>query len=77
MTIGEKIKFALEMRGMSQKELANKTRLTEVTISRYVNDLRIPKASHIKTLCRALCVSADWLLGVKEEDEQQTESKEI
>ena len=77
MTIGEKIKFALEMRGMSQKELANKARLTEVTISRYINDLRTPKASHIKTLCRALYVSADWLLGVKEENEQQTESKEI
>lgn len=66
MTIGNRITIALEMRGMTQKELANKTRLTEVTISRYVNNQRMPKASHIVTLCKALCVSADWLLGVKD-----------
>lgn len=64
MNIGERIAHALEMRGMTQKELANKTRLTEVTISRYINNQRVPKATHVKTLCKALCVSADWLLDV-------------
>lgn len=67
MNVGERIAHALEMRGMTQKELANKTRLTEVTISRYINNQRVPKATHVKTLCKALCVSADWLLGVKED----------
>lgn len=67
MNIGERITHALEKRGMTQKELANKTRLTEVTISRYINNHRVPKATHIITLCKALCVSADWLLGVKED----------
>ena len=64
--LGERIKLYRVNYGMTQKELANKTRLTEVTISRYVNNQRMPKASHIKTLCKVLCVSADWLLGVKE-----------
>ena len=64
MTIGERIAHALEMRGMTQRELANKTRLTEVTISRYINNHRVPKVTHIITLCKALCVSADWLLDV-------------
>lgn len=67
--IGERIAHALEMRGMTQKELADKTRLTEVSISRYINNQRIPKATHIKTICKALNVSADWLLGVKEHEE--------
>lgn len=66
MTIGEKIKLALEMRGMSQRELADKTRLTEVTISRYVADSRKPNAKTIKAICRALHISADWLLDIKE-----------
>lgn len=70
MTIGNKIRLALEMRGMSQKELANKTRMTEISISRYVNDVRTPNAKAIKTLCKALYVSADWLLGVKEDDNE-------
>lgn len=66
MTIGNRITIALEMRGMNQKELANKARMTEVTISRYVNNVRTPNAKSIKTLCKILCVSADWLLGVKD-----------
>lgn len=67
MTIGNRITLALEMRGISQKELANKTRMTEQTISRYVHDVRTPNAKVIKILYKALCVSADWLLGVKED----------
>lgn len=67
MTIGNRITLALEIRGLSQKELANKTRMTEQTISGYVHDVRTPNAKAIKTLCKALCVSADWLLGVKED----------
>lgn len=66
MSIGNRITIALEMRGMNQKELANKARMTEVTISRYVNNERTPNAKAIKTLCKTLCVSADWLLGVKD-----------
>ena len=33
MTIGDRIAFALEMRGLSQKELANKTHMREEQIS--------------------------------------------
>lgn len=69
MSIGENLKHAIEMRGMTQKELANKTRMTEVTISRYINNQRMPKATHIKTLCKVLCISADWLLDIKEQNE--------
>ncbi|MBR4377299.1 MAG: helix-turn-helix transcriptional regulator [Bacilli bacterium] len=65
MTVGNRITLALKMRGISQKELANKTRMTEQTISRYVHDVRTPNAKAIKILCKALCVSADWLLGVE------------
>lgn len=67
-TIGERMTHALKMRGMTQRELANKTRLTEATVSRYVSNQRTPTGKHIKTLCKALGVSADWLLGVNEEN---------
>ena len=68
MTLGNRITLALEMKGMSQKELANKTRLTEITISRYVNDIRTPNAKSLKSICRALGVSSDWILDVKGEE---------
>ena len=53
---------------MKQRELAEKTELEEVTISRYVNNLRTPSAGSIVAICRALGVSADWLLGMMEDE---------
>lgn len=63
-TMGDRIKLALEMRNMKQKELAKRVGMTEVTISRYVTGDREPKADAIIAICNALCVSADWLLGM-------------
>lgn len=42
-TMGDRIKLALEMRNMKQKELAKRVGMTEVTISRYVTGDREPK----------------------------------
>ena len=70
MKIGEKLKTALASRGMTQVDLAKKTNLTEVSISRYLADTRIPKADTIKVLCKALNITADWLLEIGLEDIQ-------
>lgn len=67
MTIGVRLTHALEMRGMTQSELAEKTGITEVSISRYINDLRTPRVSQVIALCKELNISADWLLGLKGE----------
>lgn len=63
-TIGDRIKFSLNIRGMQQKELAKKLNVTEVTISRYVNNERIPRADTIIEMCIIFGVSADWMLGM-------------
>lgn len=70
-TMGDRIKLALEMRNMKQKELAKRVGMTEVTISRYVTGDREPKADAIIAICNALCVSADWLLGMTRKEAQQ------
>lgn len=67
-TMGDRIKIALEMRNMKQKELAKRVGMTEVTISRYVTGDREPKADAIIAICNALCVSADWLLGMTQKE---------
>lgn len=67
-TIGDRIRYCLDLRHMKQRELAEKTELEEVTISRYVNNLRTPSAGSIVAICRALGVSADWLLGMMEDE---------
>ena len=53
---------------MTQSELSKKTGITEVTISRYANGQRVPKATEIVKIAQALNVSCDYLLGYDEKD---------
>lgn len=67
MTIGEKIKHVLEIKGLTQKDLAQKSHLTNATICRYINDSRMPNAENLKILCETLDISADWLLEIRKD----------
>lgn len=67
ITLGKRIKQAMESKHMTQKELAEKAYITQVTISRYINDLRTPDAMTLKTICKALDVSPEWVLGISDE----------
>lgn len=66
MRIGDKIKVLLDRRGMTQRELAKRIGITEVSMSRYVCNARIPKGPLIAAMAKALGVSADELLGLAE-----------
>ena len=63
-TIGDRLKYSLVIRNMKQREFAKKIGVTEVTISRYINNERQPNADMIILICRALGISSDWLLGM-------------
>ena len=67
MTIafGKKLKMALNLSGMTQRELADKANMTEAAVSRYISGTRQPNFDQLKKLCRVLNVSADWLLDVR------------
>lgn len=62
MTIGQRIKKVLDNQGMTQKELAEKSGITEVAISRYVHDKRIPQTLVLIDICDTLHVSSDYKL---------------
>lgn len=67
ITLGKRIKQAMESKHMTQKELAEKAYSTQATISRYIKDLRTPDAMTLKTICNALDVSPEWVLGITDE----------
>lgn len=69
MSLGERLKAAIKTQGISQKEFARKINITEATLSRYINGLRIPDAKTIKAICETLNITSDWLL------ENETENK--
>lgn len=59
------LREALKASGMTQKALAEKTGITEVSISRYLNGQRIPRGPQIVVLAKALNVTCDYLLSLK------------
>lgn len=56
---------ALKLSGLSQKEFARKINVSEVSVSRYVNGSREPNVETLRNICKALDVTADWLLGLE------------
>lgn len=59
----ERLKSIIDAQNVSQKELAELIGVTEVTMSRYVNGQRMPKAPILVKLAKELGVTVDWLMG--------------
>ena len=59
----ERLSFLLKAREMSQKELADKTNLTEGAISHYLKGDREPKGAILLCIANALGTSTDYLTG--------------
>ncbi len=63
----ERMRDLREDRDLTQKELADVLKTTQQVYSRYENGTNEIPVRHIITLCRFYKVSADYLLGLKEE----------
>lgn len=59
----KRLKDALDLRNVTQRELASRIGLTEVAVSRYANGLRMPRADVFFEICEVLNVSPDFLMG--------------
>jgi len=71
MTIGNRVRDARQRRFMTQDELAERTGIRIVTISRIEND-RVesqPRLSTIRKIAEALNVSPGWLMFGETEEE--------
>lgn len=63
LSIGDRLAIRLAKIGMSQRELAKRLNVTEVSVSRYVNNQRVPKASVLARIADILSCTTDELLG--------------
>lgn len=61
---GQRLKYVLDLRGISQRKLAENIGVTEAAMSRYIKNERKPNYGVIIDICRELNISADWLLGL-------------
>ena len=63
-TLGERLKYSLKIRRISQKRFSAWLEISEAEMSRIINDKQQPKADMIVEICRKLGISSDWLLGL-------------
>jgi transcriptional regulator with XRE-family HTH domain len=69
-TLGKEIKKARIEKGLKQKDLQVLTGLSQKHLSQIENDAADPRATVLRKIALALGVSADILLGIKEELEK-------
>lgn len=63
----DRLKIAMQLRECSIEELAATSFLTRSAISGYRSGLRTPNVDTLRILARNLDVSADFLIGLKED----------
>lgn len=66
MEFKDKLANLLQEKGMSQKELAQLTNLTESAISRYLKGDRQPRGAILLNIANALGTTTDYFLGKTE-----------
>lgn len=65
MTFGEKITRTLTRKGMTQKQLADKARISESAVCNYIKGVRLPILWNVQAIATALDLTmAELLEGV-------------
>lgn len=62
-TTSERIKEGMELRGLKQADLVEKTGISKGALSSYISGRYIPKRNNIYLISKALNVSESWLMG--------------
>lgn len=64
MDTGKRLRFAMERKGMTIKELSEKAHISVPTLKRYINGLHSPSHFPAGKMAIVLAVSAEWLRGL-------------
>lgn len=68
-TTTQRMKELISKKGISQKQLAKISGLTESTISHYVRGERIPRGVNLIKIAKVLDTTTDYLLGNEENED--------
>jgi transcriptional regulator with XRE-family HTH domain len=75
-TCAERIKTALNIKGMKQSELCKLTKIPKSALSQYISGAYEPKQDRIYLISRALNVSETWLMGLDVPMERKSPSSD-
>lgn len=62
-TISERIKEGMELRGLKQTDLVDRTGISKGALSSYISGRYVPKQNNIYLISKALNVNEAWLMG--------------
>jgi transcriptional regulator with XRE-family HTH domain len=62
--ISKRLNILISENNINQRELAEKTGISEVTISRYINGQRIPTVENLVRIAKVFNVSTDYIVGI-------------
>lgn len=68
---------ARKEKGLTQRELADRVGVTEVSMSRYINGARVPSGPIVVNIAKALGISVDYLVGTSNVKKRQTNADRI
>jgi len=63
-----RVKALMKEQGMTQRELARRSGLTEPSVCKYLSGSRLPHSEAVVLLAKALGTTSDYLLGIKRDD---------
>lgn len=76
-TIPNRLALLIDYLGISQRELAQRSGLTESAMCHYIKGDRIPHADALVKIAKASGVRTDWLLGFGSDNSIIWISKEV
>ena len=62
----ERLKELRLERGLSLKQLAKEINVTDIAISRWERQLRLPNIENLTNLAKFFCVTTDYLVGLED-----------
>ena len=63
-----RVKALMKEQGMTQRELARRSGLTEASVCKYLSGARTPQAEAVVLLAKALGTTSDYLLSIKRDE---------
>jgi len=73
----ERFAELIQLRGYSQKEIAQRTHLTESAISHYLKGDRVPKGAILLNIANTLGTTTDYLQGKTDDSKPAGEQEEL
>lgn len=67
----KRLRMLMDNLGLSQREFALMTGLTESAVSKYLSGIRVPHAGTLIAIANATGVSPNWILGFGSDDEME------